>query len=72
MGHVAMAEGSLPTGTVTYLMSDVERSTWLWERYPDEMRSALERHDSLIESLVAQHSGTVVRPLLGITNSAMR
>src|ERR687885_2386729 len=55
-----MAE--LPTGTVTFLFSDVEESTKLWERHPDQMRVALARHDHLIESLVEQHQGVVVRP----------
>ena len=57
-----MTREFLPSGTVTYLISDLERSTLLWERFPDQMRPALKRHDSLIESLVAQHGGTVVRP----------
>src|SRR5919199_5200851 len=53
---------SLPTGTVTFLLTDVEGSTRLWERYRDGMRAALLRHDELVERLVAEHGGTVVRP----------
>src|SRR5918912_4320459 len=53
---------ALPTGTVTFLFTDVEGSTKLWERHPEQMRVALARHDELIESLVAQHEGAVVRP----------
>jgi predicted ATPase/class 3 adenylate cyclase len=52
----------LPTGTVTFLLTDVEGSTRLWEQYPDGMRSALARHDELIEHLVREHGGAVVRP----------
>ncbi len=52
----------LPTGTVTFLFSDVEGSTRLWEGHPEAMRTALARHDHLIEQTVAQHSGQVVRP----------
>src|SRR5918912_2484791 len=52
----------LPTGTVTFLFTDVEGSTNLWERHPDKMRAALVRHDHLIERLVAEHRGVVVRP----------
>ena len=52
----------LPVGTITFLFTDVEGSTKLWEQYPDTMRQALIRHDALIEDCVAAHAGTVVRP----------
>jgi predicted ATPase/class 3 adenylate cyclase len=52
----------LPTGTVTFLFTDVEGSTALWECHPGPMRVALARHDALIEGAVAGHEGTVVRP----------
>jgi len=39
---------ALPTGTVTFLFTDVEGSTKLWERFPDQMRVALAWHDQLI------------------------
>ena len=55
-----MAE--LPTGTVTYLFTDVEESTRLWERHPDAMGPALARHDELVEEIVQGHGGVVVRP----------
>src|SRR6476660_8357958 len=53
---------ALPTGTVTFLFTDVEGSTRLWEQHPEQTRLALARHDALIESLVEQHQGVVVRP----------
>src|SRR5215831_19278458 len=52
----------LPTGTVTFLFTDVEGSTKLWEAHPDQMRAALVEHDALIEFLTEQHGGRVVRP----------
>ncbi len=52
----------LPTGTVTFLFTDVVGSTRLWEETPEAMRSALVRHDELIEACVAAHDGVVVRP----------
>ena len=53
---------NLPTGTLTFLFTDVEGSTRLWELYPEEMRAAMARHDELIESCVVQSGGMVVRP----------
>src|SRR4029079_7683801 len=55
-----MAE--LPTGTVTFLFTDIEGSTALWEQHRDAMRQALIRHDALSEQLVTTHVGHVVRP----------
>src|ERR671933_2464492 len=56
----AMAD--LPTGTVTFLFTDIAGSTALWEQQPAAMRLALARHDELVEAIVAQHAGTVIRP----------
>src|SRR3712207_3252035 len=50
------------TGTVTFLFTDIEGSTQLWEQQPQAMRAALVRHDAIIEVVVEQHQGTVVRP----------
>ena len=44
---------ALPTGTVTFLFTDVEGSTSLWERAPSAMQQAAARHDALIEGAVA-------------------
>src|SRR5437899_1929573 len=52
----------LPTGTVTFLFTDVEGSTRLWEQHPEAARAALAQHDALIELLAEQHGGQVVRP----------
>jgi len=52
----------LPSGTVTFLFTDVQDSTRLWEKYPADMRQALKRHDEIIETLAQQHNGFVVRP----------
>src|SRR5438445_12308521 len=51
----------LPTGTVTFLFTDIEGSTRLWEQNPGETRAALVRHDAIIEELVAGQGGAVVR-----------
>lgn len=60
--HWSTCLPDLPTGTVTFLFTDVEGSTRLWEQQPAAMRQALVRHDALIEQAVACHDGVVVRP----------
>src|SRR5262245_46672812 len=52
----------LPTGTVTFLLTDVEGSTRLWDQHPATMRAALVQHDAIVERLTEQHRGQVVRP----------
>lgn len=47
--------------TATFLMSDVESSTRLWESQPQQMRQATELLDSLIEAASRQFNGTVVK-----------
>jgi class 3 adenylate cyclase len=52
----------LPTGTVTFLFTDVVESTRLFERQQALMQGCLARHDKLIEETVTLHEGVVVRP----------
>ena len=54
-------ESLLPTGTVTFLLSDVEDSTAMWERAPGGMAVAIERHYALLDAAIAAHGG--VRPV---------
>jgi predicted ATPase/class 3 adenylate cyclase len=51
----------LPSGTVTFLFTDLEDSTPLWDQYPEAMRSALVRHDALLRAAVEDHDGVVVK-----------
>lgn len=53
---------TLPTGTVTFLLSDLEGSTRLWEQQRAPMREALARHDALAQEIVAGHDGALVKP----------
>ena len=48
-----------PAGTVTFLFTDIEGSTRLWESATDSMRLALERHDSILRSVIEDNLGYV-------------
>src|SRR5438270_6893439 len=52
---------ALPTGVVTFLLTDVQGSTRLWEREPDAMRKALARHDAIVSTCVKRQHGHVVK-----------
>jgi class 3 adenylate cyclase len=49
------------SGIVTFLLTDIEGSTKLWEDKPERMRDALARHDAILRDCVARHSGRVVK-----------
>ncbi|HLQ62627.1 MAG TPA: AAA family ATPase [Candidatus Acidoferrales bacterium] len=51
---------ALPTGTVTFLLTDIESSTQRWERSPDAMKQAMVAHDELLSRAIPQHAGTHV------------
>jgi predicted ATPase/class 3 adenylate cyclase len=51
----------LPTGTVTFLFTDIENSTRLWEEHPDAMRRALARHDTLLRTAIEGRRGVVFK-----------
>jgi hypothetical protein len=61
-GTVAWPTPEMPSGTVTFLLTDLEGSTRLWLQNRHAMSEALARHDALIEHLVAEHGGHVVKP----------
>jgi predicted ATPase/class 3 adenylate cyclase len=50
-----------PTGTVTFLFTDIEGSTRLWEQHPQAMSAALARHDTLLREAIAAHAGTIFK-----------
>ncbi len=51
----------LPVGTVTFMLTDIEGSTRLWESVPEAMSAAVARHYELLDAAIALHGG--VRPL---------
>jgi len=51
----------LPTGTVTFLFTDLEGSTKLWEKSPEGMQVALARHDAVLWEAIEGHGGFVFK-----------
>jgi len=51
--------GALPTGTVTFLFTDIEGSTRLWAEGRDAMHGALERHDDILRTAIEDNGGFV-------------
>ena len=51
----------LPSGTVTFLFTDIEGSTRLWQEHPEGMQPALARHDELVRDAIETHGGYVVK-----------
>ena len=52
---------SPPTGTVTFLFTDIEGSTKMWERHPQAMQRALSRHDDILREATQEHGGYVFK-----------
>ena len=50
-----------PSGTVTFLFTDIEDSTKLWEQYPEAMKMALAKHDSILKEAIVSNHGYVVK-----------
>jgi predicted ATPase/class 3 adenylate cyclase len=53
-------EAELPAGTVTFLLTDIEGSTRLWETVAEAMEVALEQHNRLLSTVIEGQGGVVV------------
>ena len=60
-GSAGPSGGELPTGVVTFLLTDIEGSSGLWETDVDSMAAALELHDELIARTVNVHAGRLLK-----------
>jgi class 3 adenylate cyclase len=49
------------TGTLTFLFTDVEGSTFLWERNPKAMSEALVRHEEILRTAIEAYDGYVFK-----------
>jgi len=53
----------LPTGTVTFLFTDIEGSSRLWENHGDAMGVALARHDAIIREAFEARGGRIFKTI---------
>src|SRR5947209_1979310 len=56
---------NLPTGTVTFMFTDIEGSTKRWEQYPQAMQTAVERHDIFLRQAIEANSGYAFKTVGG-------
>ena len=52
-----------PTGTVTFLFTDIEGSTQRWESHREAMDDAVKRHDALLRDAIDRHNGYVFKAI---------
>src|SRR5512138_940724 len=52
---------NLPSGTVTFLFTDIEGSTRLWEQHPEEMKRALSEHDGILQDAIRDQGGRIIK-----------
>src|SRR6476660_7902298 len=52
---------NLPSGTVTFLFTDIEGSTKLAQQYPDALPVLLARHNETLNQAIEAHNGFVFR-----------
>lgn len=53
----------LPAGTVTFLFTDIQDSTPLWEQFPEAMRPAVALHTALIIQAIEEHGGVAFKTI---------
>lgn len=58
-----MVHTSPPTGTVTFLFTDIEGSTRLWEQNPVGMEKALADHDAILRHAIEHHAGHIFKTI---------
>jgi len=51
----------MPSGTVTFLFTDIEGSTRRWQEESEAMSVAVSRHDDIVRASIAQHHGVVFK-----------
>lgn len=59
MGDEASGSAPTPSGTVTFLLTDLEGSTRLWEEHPESMKVAVVAHDEILRNAIESHGGHI-------------
>ena len=59
--HIWGRGNFLPTGTVTFLFTDIQGSTPLWEREPEKMAAALQIHNAALRQAIEANGGVVFK-----------
>jgi predicted ATPase/class 3 adenylate cyclase len=54
---------ALPSGTVTFLFTDIEGSTARWESAPAKMKADLETHNAILDAVMAEYGGAVFKTI---------
>ena len=52
---------ALPTGTVTFLFTDIEGSTQRWDAHREAMSAAVQRHEAIVRAAMDAHGGYVFK-----------
>ena len=56
-----MTARRLPSGVVTFVLTDIVGSTRLWEQAPSATATALGRHDERVAAAIAAHGGVLLK-----------
>ncbi len=52
---------NFPSGTVTFLFTDIEDSTRLWEQHPEAIKSALAEHDATLKHAITSNNDYIIK-----------
>ena len=63
---------TIPTGTITFLFTDIEGSGMRWEQHPDLMNSAVPRYGALLRQAIEENRGHVFKTVSDATYAAFR
>jgi predicted ATPase/class 3 adenylate cyclase len=63
IGPTRAAQSALPSGMVTFLFTDIEGSTPLWEHEPEQMRLALARHHAILRTAITAQAGQAYKTI---------